>query len=67
MPPATDPDVLICLEKARTKASLAIDRYCNDGTIPDSVPDCGYPDGTTWASATQSSLDPFMTGLFCAE
>jgi hypothetical protein len=67
MPPVSDPDALLCLEKARTKAALAMDKYCNDALYPDSVPDCGYPTGTAWASLAELAVEPFMTALFCAE
>jgi hypothetical protein len=68
MPPATDPDILTCLATAQTKASLAIDKYCNDAVYPDSIPDCGgYPNGASWASLANQAVENFVPGFFCAE
>ena len=53
-PPTSDPTTANCLNAVEVKATLAINKICNDAEVPHSVPECddasGYPDGAAWAN-----------------
>jgi hypothetical protein len=68
MPPATDPDLLACLQKYRTKSAVTIDKRCDDIVYSGSVPDCGgYPSGNQWAGLVDYWVDGIIPQTFCAE
>jgi hypothetical protein len=68
LPPATDPDTLLCFTTVDQKSAAAIDKYCNESLIPDAKPDCGgsYPDGATWTHLIDLAVDGPITPTFCA-
>jgi len=68
LPPATDPDTLLCFTKVDQKSAAAIDKYCNESLIPDAKPDCGgsYPDGATWTHLIDLAVDGTIAQTFCA-
>jgi hypothetical protein len=65
-PPATDPPTVTCVEVARSKAALAIDKYC---ALPGFSPDCGfaYPTGTEWSNLMGLAVDGSVGPNYCGD
>jgi len=68
LPPATDPDTIVCLNAASAKAARQIEKYCNATLYPDSPPDCGgpYPSGAIWAHLIDLVVDAYIPQIYCA-
>src|SRR5262249_1568483 len=68
LPPASDPDTIVCLSGAAAKSAAAIDKPCDETLYPDAKPDCGgsYPNGTTWTNLITSVVDAMIAPTYCA-